>query len=273
MRLFDRKPHLARARPRAPNRAPHLPAEAPQRVQRKPDISSPGDGYEREADDVADRVMRMGEPAAIGSAPPRDYFEPRFGHGFEPVRVHAQVSEAGGREAPCGIEETLRSAGRPLDSATRSFFEPRFGRSFADVRVHSDATAAASAAAIDADAYTLGKHLVFGAGRFDPTSHDGRRLIAHELTHVTQQAGTGGRAMVQGRKGKKPSAADAPKLEVSKSKNGAPCACVVFVHNDERNARKTAKLMHEHCSYNLAMVGPDTGAREVKIPAGGMEDP
>jgi hypothetical protein len=63
-----------------------------------------------------------------------------------------------------------------------------------------------------------------------------------------------------------PTAASATKLESMQSTNGEPCACLVVVHNDEQNARKTAQLMHDNCAYNLALVQPDTGHREVKIP-------
>jgi hypothetical protein len=86
------------------------------------------------------------------------------------------------------VRNVVRRAGRPLDQATRSFMEPRFGRSFGDVRVHTDTNAAASARAVDAAAYTVGPNIVFGSGHFRPQSTSGRRLLAHELAHVTQQS-------------------------------------------------------------------------------------
>jgi hypothetical protein len=67
--------------------------------------------------------------------------------------------------------------------------EPRFGHDFARVRVHTDKRAAESAQAINAHAYTAGDNIVFGAGRYAPGSPEGRRLVAHELTHVVQQSG------------------------------------------------------------------------------------
>ena len=90
-------------------------------------------------------------------------------------------------EIPKSVESILGSPGRPLDAGTRASMESRFGRSFADVRVHTDSHAAASARAIDAAAYTSGTHVVFGAGRFEPQTLAGRRLLAHELAHVVQQ--------------------------------------------------------------------------------------
>jgi hypothetical protein len=66
--------------------------------------------------------------------------------------------------------------------------EPRFGYDFSQVRVHADDRAASSAQAVSARAYTAGNHVVFGHGQYAPDSPGGQRLLAHELTHVTQQS-------------------------------------------------------------------------------------
>lgn len=85
------------------------------------------------------------------------------------------------------VHEVLRSPGSPLDQGTRAFMEPRFGHDFGQVRVHSDARAADSAQTVNALAYTVGRDIVFAPGRYTPGTGDGRRLLAHELTHVVQQ--------------------------------------------------------------------------------------
>ncbi len=90
---------------------------------------------------------------------------------------------------PQAIEAGLQSSARPLDPAVRAEMEMRFGYDFSHVRVHTDGQAAASARDVNANAYTVGHNVVFGAGRFAPETHEGRRLIAHELTHVVQQTG------------------------------------------------------------------------------------
>jgi len=90
---------------------------------------------------------------------------------------------------PAVVDDVLRSPGKPLDCATRGLMESRFGHDFSQVRVHADARAAQSAAAVNALAYTVGSQVVFGTGRYEPSSPEGRRLIAHELTHVVQQRG------------------------------------------------------------------------------------
>jgi hypothetical protein len=92
-------------------------------------------------------------------------------------------------DAPPIVHDVLRSPGQALDLQTRAFMEPRFGHNFANVRVHSDARAAESARAVNANAYTVGRDIVFGNGRYCANQRDGQRLLAHELTHVVQQRG------------------------------------------------------------------------------------
>ena len=82
------------------------------------------------------------------------------------------------------VHEVLSTPGEPLDTAARSFMEPRFGHDFSKVRVHTAGAAAASAAAVQARAYTVGQHIVLGAGSPAPGSLSGRLLLAHELAHV-----------------------------------------------------------------------------------------
>lgn len=85
------------------------------------------------------------------------------------------------------LHQTLRAPGQPLDAATRNFFSAQFGHDFSRVRIHADEPAAESAAAVGARAYTVENHIAFGAGRFSPTTVEGRRLLAHELAHTVQQ--------------------------------------------------------------------------------------
>ncbi|EHK64593.1 DUF4157 domain-containing protein [Achromobacter arsenitoxydans] len=88
---------------------------------------------------------------------------------------------------PDQVEEVLRSTGEPLAPADRADFEHRYGHDFGRVRIHADARAAASARALSAQAYTVGPHVAFGAGRYAPGTRQGRALLAHELAHVVQQ--------------------------------------------------------------------------------------
>ncbi len=144
-------------------------------------LGTPGDAHEREADAVADRVMQMSAPAlhlAGGTAVSQATVQrtPDGASHLAPAPdVRAVV--AGG----------TASSGQQLDPSTRAFMEARFGRDFGAVRVHTGAGAAASARAVDAQAYTVGSDIVFGAGRYAPDTAQGRRLLAHELTHTIQQ--------------------------------------------------------------------------------------
>ncbi len=90
-------------------------------------------------------------------------------------------------EVPPIVHDVLRFPGQPLDATTRAFFEPRFGHDFSQVRVHTDAKAAESARAVSALAYTVGRDVIFGVGQYTPETNAGKKLLAHELTHVVQQ--------------------------------------------------------------------------------------
>jgi Domain of unknown function (DUF4157) len=133
---------------------------------------------------VADQVMQMLGPQIRWSSP-----RPMVQGTLQTAR-DAAAGRAG--DAPPIVHDVLRSPGQPLDAATRAFMEPRFGREFGNVRIHADSEAAQSARSIDALAYTVGNDVVFGEGQFASGTDRGRRLLAHELTHVVQQSGSAG---------------------------------------------------------------------------------
>ena len=149
-------------------------------LRRELEINKPGDEYEREADSVAEAVMRMPDSVRTQGVT-GSYSASRVQR-----RVGA-VSSAGIGSAPPIVDEVLSYRGQPLDTATRAFFEPRFGEDFSHVRIHEDAKAAASARSINAEAYTAGSHVVFGAN--SPQRSGNNALLAHELAHVLQQGG------------------------------------------------------------------------------------
>jgi len=105
-------------------------------------------------------------------------------HEDEELRRHA--NGIGPTVAPPIVHDVLRAPGQPLPGVVRRDMEQRFGHDFADVRVHTDTRAAELAAAVHAHAYTVGRQVVFADGRFDPASGEGKRLLAHELTHVAE---------------------------------------------------------------------------------------
>jgi hypothetical protein len=115
---------------------------------------------EREADAVAEQITRM--PA--GGAPAMRLQTKRLRPG-----------DSGQTAAPAVVDEALSTPGQSLDPATRGLMEPRFGRDFSQVRVHTDAKGADSARAVNASAYTVGRHIVFGEGYYSPSSIAGQQ--------------------------------------------------------------------------------------------------
>jgi hypothetical protein len=93
-----------------------------------------------------------------------------------------------GAIAPPIVHEVLGTPGQALPPRTRVGMEQRFGHDFTRVRIHTDDAAVESARRVSALAYTVGRHIVFGAGQYAPETPGGARLLAHELSHVVQQA-------------------------------------------------------------------------------------
>ncbi len=150
------------------------------RIRPKLRVSEPGDEYEREADRVAVHMMQTPD-----SVPQPTHSS----HVDRVVRRQAGAPSTGLHpDLPGHVSEVLSSVGRPLDAESRAFFEPLFGFDFGRVRVHADAKAHTSARALDARAYTVESDIAFGAGEYQPQTTVGRRLLAHELTHVAQHA-------------------------------------------------------------------------------------
>ncbi|HXO59322.1 MAG TPA: DUF4157 domain-containing protein [Candidatus Acidoferrum sp.] len=101
---------------------------------------------------------------------------------------NATVSAALEEQEPSLVKDVVGSGGgSPLDKDTRGFMESRLGADFSDVRVHTDAKASDSARSVQAYAYTVGSDVVFQSGKYEPDSDSGKRMLAHELTHVVQQ--------------------------------------------------------------------------------------
>jgi hypothetical protein len=184
--------------PPAPNVFAHdfsripVHTRAPVRLQAKLAMGAPGDAYEREAHRVADRVTGTAEPRPQSACACGGGCDACKGEGKEDERLRAKRDArtgVGAAEAPHVVGEVLRSSGRPLDAPVREFMESRFGHDFSRVRVHTGARASDSARAVNALAYTVGSDVVFGHGRYAPHTGEGRRLLAHELTHTIQQGG------------------------------------------------------------------------------------
>lgn len=143
-------------------------------LQRKLTIGASNDPLEQEADRVADQVMSAPLNSAINRTPPK-------------IQRFTRQASDGLNTAPASVEQVLASPGRPLEPALRQDMELRFGYDFSRVRVHTGSEAERSTRDVNAHAYTVGHKVVLGTDIFTLGSHEEKRLIAHELTHVVQQ--------------------------------------------------------------------------------------
>lgn len=146
------------------------------RLQGKFTIGVSNDPLEQEADRVADQVLALPSYPSVSAVAGR-------------IQRFTGESTGPADTALASVDRVLASSGSPLEPALQQDMEQRFGHNFSRVRVHSGAAAEQSARAVSANAYTVGHHIVFDSDRFAPGTHEGRRLIAHELTHVVQQSG------------------------------------------------------------------------------------
>jgi hypothetical protein len=158
-------------------------ASAPQ-IQAKLTVNAPGDEYEREADWVAEQVMRM--PAVQ-----REVLDEDEETAIMTKRLSLAASGAAS-EADPEFEQQLnasRGRGEPLPKDLREEFEGKFGADFSGVRIHRDAEADELNRSIQARAFTNRQDVFYRQGAYEPGSLSGQALIAHELTHVLQQRG------------------------------------------------------------------------------------
>ena len=154
-------------------------------------IGAPHDVFEREADRVAAEVTSGKRAPAWSFGQMHPSGVQRQIAATDPAGAQNQPGPEANELAPEVVDRVLDSPGRPLDKATRDYFEPKFGYDLSRIRIHNDAQAAESARVVHAHAYTVGNRIAFAAGRYSPHSTEGRRLLAHELTHVEQQSGAG----------------------------------------------------------------------------------
>lgn len=127
-------------------------------LQRKLAIGASNDPLEQEADRVADQVMSAPAHSAVSSAPPR-------------IQRHTGHMTEGTDTAPASVDHVLSSPGRPLDPLLQQDMGQRFGHDFSRVRVHTGAAAERSAREVNANAYTVGHNIVFGARQFSLYQH------------------------------------------------------------------------------------------------------
>ena len=174
-------------------------------IQTKLKISQPDDPLEREADGVSEQIVAM------------DYTDSdtKFGNKIEGIEtinrkcstceednndkekpiqiswksnINNKQNEAVSYEINNEIRNVISDRGQPLDTPTKEFMGSRFGCDFSNIRIHTDERGAKSAYSVNALSYTIGNNVIFNEGKYQPNTLEGRRLLAHELTHVVQQS-------------------------------------------------------------------------------------
>ncbi len=178
-------------------------------IQAKLRIGQPNDKYEQEADRVADEVMRMPEPQVqrqpleeeeeeIQTKPLAEQITPLVQRQVEPEEEEKEeewIQRKPERDYSVVTDDVKKrldkagGTGSPLPDNIREYMGSQFGYDFNEVKVHADGGAANLARSLSAQAFTSGKDIYFGSGKYNPNSTQGRRLVAHELTHVVQQKG------------------------------------------------------------------------------------
>jgi hypothetical protein len=159
-------------------------------IQAKLKVRQPGDIYEQEADRVAEQVMRMPEPRVQRQAEEAEEEEEEEEKKKEEELIQLKENSSTAAEVTPGIENSinsLRGGGQPLPESVRNYFEPRFGYDFSGVRIHTGEKASDTARALNSRAFTIGSDVVFNTENYSPDTEGGKKLLAHELTHVVQQ--------------------------------------------------------------------------------------
>ena len=217
-------------------------------------VSRPNDPAESEADQIAERVMRMPvNEAALGG----------INTNAAPQTIHPNCSSgSGGAPVSNSISDKINSSrggGSALDQSTRSFFEPRFGADLGGVRVHTGGHAAELSRDLSAKAFTVGSDIYFSEGQYQPNSQSGKDLLAHELTHFVQQ-GSGYAAPAIQRDGEPGTSVYSEHSDVTVTSAAKPNVWTGTVRREERTASGT--LIHT----GRAPVRYDENACSVTIP-------
>ena len=162
-------------------------------MQKKLAIGSANDPAEKEAEEMAEKVVRMSLQKASFESMKNQLHSSvqrkcvKCEEEDQKIQKQNEDRTSAVLEVPSIVYDVINSNGQPLEAETKSFMEARFGYDFGKVKIHTDSLAAKSAQAVNALAYTSGNNIVFNQGQYSPQSYNGKKLIAHELTHVLQQ--------------------------------------------------------------------------------------
>ena len=209
-----------------PNEKPQLRSAPARTVQAKLEVGAPNDKYEREADAKADEVVGMRDVRASTTASVESVQRKCASCEADEEEVRRTPSPAAqtptvGHDVTAEIQ-SARGRGTPLDASTRAFMETRFQNDFSNVRLHTDTRATDLSRSLQARAFSVGNDVFFNEGQFQPRSREGKRLLAHELTHTIQQTG-GAPGKIQ--REPEESTPTEPEADTSTASGGKPSSC------------------------------------------------
>jgi Domain of unknown function (DUF4157) len=169
-------------------------------IQPKLTIGAAGDKYEQEADRISQQVVDRIHTPQSQSVQRQETSEPEDKLMMKPIVQRQSSSEASGNIAP-ELETSIqqeKGSGQPLAENIRQPMEKAFATDFSSVKVHTDTQSDQLNQSIQAKAFTTGQNIFFRHGEYNPESHGGKELLAHELTHVVQQetANIGGKCQI-----------------------------------------------------------------------------
>lgn len=173
-------------------------------IQKKLSIGASNDSHEIEADNVANKVMRMAgdgkqQFSAAGNSIQKcaacekeeKLQKKSISEGISPL-IQRSAKDQGESAAPGHVENQINSSkggGNSMENGTRNFMESRFGADFSGVKIHTGPQAVQMSRELNAQAFTVGNDIYFNEGKYSPNSANGQHLLAHELTHTIQQGG------------------------------------------------------------------------------------
>lgn len=165
-----------------------MPKRTEHVAEKPPKVGATHDPAEARADQLADCLTTVSnadplvcQACATGNGIPC----PACSAGASTLRRRLAAPEAT-PPAPPALRDVLSAPAQPLPAASRRHFERRLGTELGPIHLHTGAPAATAAADVNARAFALGRHIVFGAGQFQPDTRDGQHLLAHEVAHVLQ---------------------------------------------------------------------------------------
>jgi hypothetical protein len=160
-------------------------------IQFKLTIGKSDDAYEQEADQIADKVMKMSTNKSVQRKCTGCEQEEKIHRKplVASIQKKGNNSDMVASDSVTNKINSTRGGGSKMDESTNSFMADRFGTDFSNVKIHTGDYAVQMSKELNAQAFTVGSDIYFNSGKYNPESNSGKHLLAHELVHTVQQVG------------------------------------------------------------------------------------